>query len=256
MKIQTLVSTMNEPSPTSLRQRMRLGSCLVVNQLTELDEVVEVGKSAEGVSVISVREKGLSKSRNLALLNTYADIAVVADDDMVYEPNYEDVVARGFKEYPDADIIAFRVDNSDGSSRELKAGRVSRLHTMKISSVQIALRPSSIKNKDVHFDERFGAGTVNYMGEESIFLMDCHRAGLKIYSYPFKIATLNDTFTTGSRNFNKQYFRVKGRVFKRMSKNTAVLLSLQFAVRKYQFYKREIKLSQAIAGMFEGLRKP
>ena len=63
--------------------------------------------------VISVNEKGLSRSRNKAILNSNADICVIADDDMYYSNQYELNVSKGYKKYPDADIIAYYVDSDD-----------------------------------------------------------------------------------------------------------------------------------------------
>ena len=54
-----------------------------------------------------------------------------------------------------------------------------------ISAVEIAVCVKSIKEKGIWFDERFGTGNKLLIGsEESIFIVDCIRAGLNVWYYP------------------------------------------------------------------------
>ena len=41
------------------------------------------------IEVLSNNQRGLSKGRNVALLNSNADIYLIADDDIRYEDDYE-----------------------------------------------------------------------------------------------------------------------------------------------------------------------
>lgn len=254
MKVQTLIATMNLKSHTQLVKEMRVqGSSVTINQVTKPEGKL-IEKATGEHQAFSFREKGLSRSRNKALAKATGDICLIADDDMQYTDDYLDVIKAGFQKYPDADIIAFRVDNAYRRSvkKPLKAGRLNLLYSLKLSSVQLAFKRASITQKGITFNERFGAGTDLYMGEENIFLADCLRAGLTIYSHPVKIADLQPGESTWFQGYNQKYLEVKGRVFYKISNILFPLQILQFAIRKRRLYNKEVSVLNAIRYMFRG----
>lgn len=252
--IQVLVATMNLKNIQTLLNKMHIkGSATVVNQITEPETGEHSRLQVKDSTLLNYHERGLSRSRNRALDASSAYICVIADDDMYYEEGYEKVIKAAYTELPDADIIAFRIDNSDGTSRQLKSGRVDLLHSMKVCSVQITFRLNRIKEFGLSFDENFGTGTKNYMGEENIFLADCLRAGLKIYSCPVKIAELSDSDSTWFKGYDTDYFKVKGKVFYRISSTLSLLFALQFAIRKYGLYRDTVTFFGALGSMLDGI---
>ena len=157
------------------------------NNIKELIQVDETNKK-----FFSYIGKGLSKSRNLAINKSTADVIAIADDDMTYQKDYTNIIKEAYEKYKDADIIAFVVEHEDKKDEKkvLREGRIGFLKSMKISSVQMTVNRESILKKSIKFDEDFGAGSKYYMGEENIFLFDCLKKGLKIYYVPKKIAIL------------------------------------------------------------------
>ena len=256
MRLQVLVSTMNEANIDNLIKNMKIKSGFVVNQLTS-KRAMKAQKSATNMNGYSYAGKGLSESRNIALSKTTADIVQIADDDLYYVRNYDKIILAGYEKYQDADIIAFYVDHENPKLRapKLPEGKIGLLKSMKIVSYQISLRPKSLRNKNIIFDENFGTGTKKIMGEESILLFDCINAGLKIYSVPIKIATLkDDSVSTWFKGYDAEYFRVKGMVFYRMSNILAVPLALQFIIRKRKIYTSEITARKALSCIFHGIK--
>lgn len=252
MKIQVLVSTMNQKDPIKLMRGMNIINGLVVNQITK-KRLVITDKSSDTLKSYYCFERGLSKSRNRALKLSESDICMIADDDMYYVANYEKIVTNAYLMYPNADIIAFHVDNEDKKStkKKLKEGRIGFIRSMKLSSVQVTFNRQSVVQKKIVFDERFGAGTDGMMGEENIFLADCAKRGLKIYYIPIKIATLKKhSDSTWFKGYNSDFFYRKGRVFFRMSRVLYPILNIQFAIRKYKLYKQEITLRRAVILLF------
>ena len=257
LDIQVLVSTMNQEDPRSLAGDMAINNYVIVNQITKKEIVMPEDTESGGQKILSFRDKGLSKSRNIAIKNSDADICVIADDDMYYAGDYEKVISDAYFRYPDADIIALEVDYDDSSKNKkpLNEGRVGLFYSMKISSVRITFRRSSIADSGVLFDERFGAGTDNFMGEENIFLADCIRAGLKVYSVPVKIATLRESESTWFKGFNKQFFIIKGKVYNRISPILAIPLIIRFALVKRAIFQGEVHPTKALWYMMEGFSK-
>lgn len=239
MTVDVLVSTMNKASQKELVSEIKFKRGVIINQITS-EMVVSNDIDSDRISFYSFREKGLSRSRNKAIDRSNADIILLSDDDMYYEDDYETTVKNTFMKYKDADIIAFVVDNEDPAKKKriLSKGRMRKIMTMKLQSVQLAFKRSSINTYNLRFDERFGAGSIYPWGEENIFLFDCMRKGLRVYYSPEKIATLrkNDN-SSWSRENSIDHFIKQGAIFGRMSSVLWPLFILQFTIRKRYIYK-------------------
>ena len=88
MNLEVLISTMNlknEDENLKLIKRMNIKTkSLTINQIT--DKEIQSFEKIEGQNkIISKKEKGLSKSRNVAIQNAKAEICIFADNDIVYE---------------------------------------------------------------------------------------------------------------------------------------------------------------------------
>lgn len=255
MKCEVLVSTMNKTDYYQLKKEMNLNDCVIINQVTNNADLIRAEEN--DLKFLSFREKGLSKSRNKAINNSTAEICMLADDDMYYLDGYEKAVCKAYNDHLDADMIAFVVPHDNRKSKKiLKEGKVNFLNIMRIQSVQVSFKRKSIIEKNIRFDENFGAGTKYFCGEETIFLNDCRRSGLNIYFVPVEIARLKDTgVSTWFKGFDKQYFYTRGAIYYRMSKKIYMILILQFAIRKYKMYKNECGFFKAIKLMLEGKRE-
>lgn len=250
MKIQTLISTMNLADHKKIIEAENVSTdSITINQVSgdrpSLPDNITDGRHR----LYSYAERGLSKSRNHALSVSDGDVCVIADDDMRYEDGYGRIIEDAYIRNPQADVIAFHVDSDDPRQQKkiMKKGRLNRVMTMKIASWQITFKRKSLVDAGISFDERFGAGTANYMGEENILLYDCVRKGLAVYYEPIKIATLKDDEpSTWFEGYNNKYFIAKGYVFRRMSKLLWPIYVLQFAVRKRSLYRDNMSLSMVL----------
>ncbi|HEM3725308.1 TPA: glycosyltransferase family 2 protein [Streptococcus suis] len=255
-----LVATLDHENVDQLLEEMNLQTVetIVINQSRSAREETIV-EQREHATIVHSCDLGLSASRNEAL--SYAgsdDICQVADDDLVFVDNYQEIVNKAYHEYPDADIIVFYVGKEGvyKYKNPLRKGRVSYLGAMKTSSVQISFKKSSVLTKDICFDERFGIGAPYSSGEENIFLFDALRAGLKIYSYPVKIATLIDVRDSyWDRSNTPENCRKRGAIYKRMTNYWYWILIIQFAIRKRKMMLPEISLFDNIRYMFQGARE-
>ena len=258
MKIQVLIATMNLKDKKNLLKKLNVNTeAIVINQVSSSDgEMINYNDKKN--QIYSYKEKGLSKSRNKALEKSNADICVIADDDMTYVDNYEKIIEDAYKKYSDADIIVFYVESAPNSLRKkgkLKEGRLSYLLSLKVQSVQMTFKRKSIIENNIKFDENFGAGSNYYMGEENIFIYDCLKKGLKIYSVPIKIAQLHDGESTWFKGFDEKYLEVKGAMFYRMTKVFSEIFILQFAIRRSKLFKPNFSVFSMIKIMHRGRKK-
>ncbi|MDD9936592.1 MAG: glycosyltransferase family A protein [Myxococcales bacterium] len=216
--IEILISTMNRAEPPPVLDGVEPAqglALLVINQCTTIEPPPAMAEGRR--RMISVRERGLSRSRNLALDNASSDIVVIGDDDVSYLPDVASTVERAFAHLPEAAIVTFQYLDAD-SGRPAKAyGEWASRHDVRsigsVSSIEIALRPSRLGG--LRFDTRFGLGTGLPMGEESIFLADALRVGLPVHYWPAPICAHRGP-GTGHSEWTAETARVKGAVMRRM----------------------------------------
>jgi len=256
MNVQVLVSTMYQ-SDHSLLEKMNIQSDAIIINQCDRNEVKLFNYKDINVKWVDSTDKGLSKSRNVAIQNAKDGICILSDDDLMYINGYADIVAEQFEKHPKADVIAFQVE---GIEKKFKtyypvARKLNYLTSMKVSSVEIAFRLSSIRHQEICFNESFGAGAKYYMGEENIFLFDCIKRKLKVFYIPIKIADLHVVDSSWFRGFNREYFICRGASFTGMSRIFSVFLIIQFTIRKYKLFGKKNSWMQSIKYMLEGRRQ-
>jgi len=254
--LEVLISTMNQKDMT-LISRMKINTDAVIINQSGIEDRDELTINGKKIRMLSYDEVGLSKSRNRAIEHSKADICILADDDLIYNENYAKIIKDSYNKYSDADIIAFDVTSKNDSrpTSTVKEGKVGFLHSMKISSFQITFKRKSFLEYKITFNELFGAGAIYTCGEENILLAECIRKGMKIRFINKEIASVNHTESTWYSGFDTKLFKTKGAMFYEMSHKLSYLLITQFAIRKWNLYKNDMKLSMAMKYMLEGMEE-
>ncbi len=255
MKLQVLLSAMYLDGYDYINSLHISGDCLVINQCDN-NCTEHIPEGFRTITYIETTERGLSKSRNMAIENATADICILCDNDVEYVENYESLIGSAFRDYPDADIIIFFIKRKEKPTPNYSSIRnMNYLSVMKIFSPEIAFRRQIIKEKQIKFHELFGAGAHYYMGEENIFLYDCLRAGLKIKYIPVKIAELRETQSTWFTGYEEHFFVSRGANYCAMTKGFSWFLILQFAIRKKALYAEKASVWKAIRLMLKGRKE-
>ncbi len=145
------------------------------------------------VTVTELKGRGLSKNRNSALQLAEGDIALLADDDLIYRPEYFEAVKNAFSAPGAPDVACFKIATPAGElPYKDYADQPYLLNDEErhyISSLEIAFNTAAVKNKNITFDERFGLGSPLFSsGEEAVFIFDCIRAGLTVKYIPEYVA--------------------------------------------------------------------
>ncbi len=255
MNLQVLVSTMYQ-SDSYLYKKMNIKTdSVIVNQYEGKEKIVTEKFNNCILKMVYTNDRGLSKSRNMAIAHATADICILADDDLVYNDEYPQLVRSAYEKYKNADIIAFHVrsTNSSRPTSIISKSKVGFLSSMKISSFQITFRRKSIVSKKLQFNSSFGAGARYVCGEENIFLTECLRAGLEIRYVDSEIATVNHNESTWFKGFDHEYLKTKGAMFYEMKPQLSLFLIGQYALRKGRLYKETMNSRQALKYMIEGL---
>lgn len=186
MDLQVLVSTMHQKD-YSIIEKMNINSdAIIINQCDRF-EYKKINYKGNSIDFFSFAERGVGLSRNTALMRATADICLFADEDMVYVDNYKEIVINAFKENPKADMILFNVPSKNPerpTCQIVTKGKVRWYNCFRYGAVNIAVKTEKLKKRNIYFSLLFGGGAKYSAGEDSMFIADCLRKGLKIYTHP------------------------------------------------------------------------
>ena len=256
MKIQVLAVTMDQ-TDDSILERMNIQTdALIGNQCGE-NRVEQQSYREHEVTFYHFRERGVGLNRNNLLMRSDADICILADDDMRFVDGYEEKTAALFARYPDADMLVFNLIEKDPRRFvNQQVFRVTRRNFGKYGAARIAFRRKRVIQKGIFFHLMFGGGAVYSAGEDSIFLSDCLKKGLRIYAVPESIAEIDKSSESSwFKGYNQKFFTDRGALFATMSPHLAPLYALRYAVVKRKKYAEEATCRQAIGWMLDGIQK-
>lgn len=246
---------------TSIIQRSNVQSDAVVinqcdtNKIEEFDFINKKGKTCH-VKFIHTTERGLSKSRNMAIRNAWGDICQLCDDDEYLSDDGEDKILEAYKVHPNASVIAFALIRNDLHFKKVygtKAVKLSYKKIFNVGSLQITFKRKDILDKGVFFDEKIGSGTGNGGGEENKFLHDNRRKGHEMWYEPAIIATVNPGESQWFKGYDERFFENIGWVTRRsLGSLPALLYCLLWPARHRKLLPKEKNIFIAYKHIIKG----
>lgn len=253
MKLEILLSCMNQQDGRLIQKSQITGDAVMVNQCGR-EGYAEYPTERGLARIYDSGDRGLTKSRNLAIEQSRADICMLSDDDEVFLPDYEKWILQAYRELPQADVIVFQIENWPTSLGE-KARRLKFPKTMKVSSVQISFRREGLMRTGVRFDPLLGSGSGNGAEEELKFLLDCQKKGLKIYYVPVAVARLEQSESAWFAGFDEEFFYRRGGTTRYiLGLPLASLYAVYYAIRKRGLYGASLTPVRALKAIFRGIR--
>lgn len=255
MKIEVLLSIMNLKNNNDYQEKLKqnkiTGNVVAVNQTRGEIFNIQNGKQR----VYSCKERGASKSRNKLMQIAHGEICVFADDDMIYNDNYEKIIKKEYEKYKDADIIIFNIKNKNSKrekTKKIKSKKLKFLNVMRVRTSEITIKKQIIEKCDIKFDENFGPNGIFQKGEETIFMADALRKKLKIYVSKKNIGYVLQYKSSWFTGYNEKFLYDQGAIFYRISPKRYKLLIFQYLIRKYFLYRKNLNLRQAYKQMLAG----
>ena len=114
-----------ENEAQELIEKMKITSdFIVINQTKETN--------IKNFNIINSNQVGLSKSRNLAIEISRNKIILFADNDVIYNENYKDIIVDAYNKYENADIICFYVEsqNLKRKTKRMKTGKIGLIRSI------------------------------------------------------------------------------------------------------------------------------
>lgn len=255
MNILVIIATINRSNDSFLELMNIKKNYLVINQNSS-NSGFNYLNIKNNSRLISLDYYGLSKSRNFGIYNSKGDITVIADDDLIYSNNFEEIIREAYLNNPKYDIICFKVPSINIERPKIyypKRRELGFISSMKVTSYEITFKTKSVVGNNIYFDEKFGAGSnFFYNGEENIFLYDCLKKGLKILYLPTIIATVKHDSSTWFKGYNLKFYFDKGAMFHRMSSSFFLVNLFQFSIRKAKLSSKKFSVCSIFYIMFRG----
>lgn len=218
LTFQLIVSTMNQVNYHKLAKKMNICSdAIIINQSnkTEYNEVILSGGGL--LKCFSFNERGIGLSRNNGLIRSDADIIEFADDDMVFTDTYKEDIVNEYKEHPEADIILFSnkcLNENRMPHNVTKFKKINRIEAVNFGGARITARREKLLYNNIYFSLLFGGGAKYAAGEDTTFIQDCIKAGLKVYQSPVILSTMKQDKSSWFNGYNQKYFFDKGALLK------------------------------------------
>lgn len=257
MKLMVLISCMHRTDTGIISESNVQTDSVVVNQcdrdsIEEFDFKNKKGRTCH-VKFINTTERGLSNSRNMAILNaTNADICYMCDDDEFLADDYEDTIVSAYEKYPYKSIITFSLIRKD-YTYPTKAQKMGIKQILKTSSVQTTFRRDDILKCNIFFDPKMGSGSGNGGGEENKFLMDCKRAGLKLWYVPQIIASVKTENSQWFHGFTEDYYSNVSWANRRiLGKYLGALYMTYWVLFRRNNFKQELSFASIVRACLKG----
>lgn len=259
MTFNVLISCMHQ-NDTSIIKRSNIQSdVIVINQcnydaVEEFDFINKKGHVCHA-KFVSTTERGLSRSRNMAIENAWADICLICDDDETLADDCEDAILNAYRENPNAALIAFSLLRKDCNKQyPNKKKHLGFKQILKTSSHQITFSRGLIKKSGIKFDEKMGSGTGNGGGEENMFMLTVKKHGLLLLYYPNIIATVNCGKSQWFDSYNERYFENLGWTDRRLFGLVLGFIYLLYwpIFRRNEYAKDGLSTFQALKSSLKG----
>lgn len=253
--IQVLCATMRQ-TDFSLVRDMNIQTDVIFANQNGRNDVLEEAFDGFNAKMICTDTVGVGINRNMAVMYSDADICLIADDDIRYVDEYENIVCKAFRDNPDADVLLFNLYGDDENYVINKKFRVRKHNFMRFGAVRIAFKSSAIKTCGIFFNTSFGGGCLYQSGEDTLFLKDCLDKKLKIYALPIYIAEIkNERPSTWFNGYDRKFLYDKGALLAAVSKPFSYIMCLRLLVVKKQILKgADIPFSEAYSIMKNGIR--
>jgi len=212
--------------------------------------------NGNSLEMYTTQTKGVGINRNIALSFATAEICLLADDDIVYRDNLEELIVGEFDEHPEADFIIFNIGTSTPEFGRFPpiTKRFRRLHSidkLPYGAPRIAFRLKEQRKENLSFSHYFGGGSLYKFGEDTIWLKQLLKKNAKIYISPVFIGDVSYENTTSLVDSPEEKIFTQGAMFRCINSK---LLPLQLVLYAIIRKNKNITLLNSIKLFCNGMR--
>ena len=256
MRFQLLVAAVNAQVDTLIKTMNIKSDAIIANQC-KTDLIYDIKSGTNNIIVIESSTVGVGKNRNLALDKSDADICLFSDEDIVYEDDYEAKVLNAFKEHEDASVITFNVivDERRRTYFNEDVHEIKWNNYGRYPAYAIAIKRQDIVNNNIKYSLLFGGGAKYSNGEDSLFLHDCLKAGLKMYAVTDILGKETYRESTWFKGYTEKYFFDRGVLYHFLYEKLAFLMGLRFLIKTKKDYEKDYSIFKAYGLLLKGVKE-
>lgn len=251
-----LISGMNLDT-THVAENMKLEADAIVINQTDSFGFEEYQYNNRNIRVYSFIEKGVGLSRNNALLRADGDIVLFSDEDIVYNEGYAKAVLDAFEANPDIDMIFFNFDVAeDRQTYHIeKKGRIRSYNCGRYPTYSLAVRREVLHKKGITFSLLFGGGAKYSNGEDSLFIKQCIKSGMKALALPVTLGREVPRPSTWFNGYTDKFFFDRGVLYRALYGKMAKPFALRFLFAHRKVMLTDRKLMDTYKLMTQGMKE-
>ena len=197
-------------------------------------------ESRADVRVIELVSRGVAKSRNEAINQAAGQYLVFADDDIQFDLNALDQVVAHLESCT-CSLVLGQASDYSGILRKKYPETLqwlTRFNSARAATYEMLIDVEVVREAGIRFDENFGAGAENYLGDEYIFICDLLDHNLRAHALPIVMAK-HPADSSGSGWGSETDLQARAKVFGRIFGPAA------FVVRAVFIWRNRDKISGA-----------
>jgi len=183
--------------------------------------------------LVELKSRGVAKSRNAALKYASGKYLIFGDDDITFDESGISQLVNYFEAHPECAIILAQTTDETGTLRKTyptKEAKLTKYNSAKAATYEMMVRLDAIRGANISFDENFGAGVDNYLGDEYIFIADALSRGLTGVYLPIRVA-IHPKESSGSAWGTRRDLSARAAVFSRVFGPTAPIFRALFLLK-------------------------
>ncbi|WWR15504.1 glycosyltransferase family A protein [Lachnospiraceae bacterium JLR.KK008] len=256
MRLQQLISAVDQ-IPAQLVDKMNVNcDAVLINQCDHFG-YEEIRRGGYLIRAYSLKEKGVGLSRNNALMRADGDLCLFSDEDIIYEDGYEKKIIGEFERHPEADMLLFNVEVCEARRTYHNDAyeRVRLYNCGRYPAYSFAMRTETVHRKNICYSLLFGGGARYSNGEDSLFIRDCIRSGMRVYKTPVTIGREQERESTWFSGYHEKFFFDRGVLYEHLYGRLAKPVAMRFLLAHRAVMCREIPVKKAYELMCQGLKE-
>lgn len=258
MKLEVLVTTMHQKD-ISKYYEMNLQTNAVIANQSDSDFIQEKFINGSRVKLVTTSTRGTSKNRNIAINNISdeADYVIFSDDDLKFHDGYENIILSEFEKHPEADAIKFNIKCISERKISMKPitefKKANRRAVTSYGVWALVIKKDVLLNSKLFFNERFGPGTENYCGEDSIFLQKLFNKKVALYVSPLYVAEIDQSDSSWFEGHNEKFFTVGGMIINECYPLLSWGLVIRSAIKAYRRKTSDLSFLSILNCYYKGI---
>ena len=197
---------------------------------------VSYPKPSYDCEILESTQTGVAKSRNLVLENSEGKYLLFADDEIRFKSEAILEAIEYLEKNPRVDLVLARTEDTASNLRKsypASKTALTRFNSAKAATYEMLVRVSSIRSKQIRFDEDFGAGVAQYLGDEYIFISDLLKSRGKAVFLPITIA-IHPVESSGSDWGSERDLKARAAIFTRVFGIWAPIMRSAFYIQSWK----------------------